>query len=165
MAGGLAVENYEALFLTETVMYDPKSYSLQVGNSLNESRKQHRATRLLDGRVLLTGGSNEKGDLKSTELYGEQRVIQGPDMLFERREHCSVLLPNGNVFIAGGYSNGIYNNTTEIFNPIDNVFSRGPDMANARAYPTCTLLPDADVLIAGGSGYGGALKSAELLIY
>lgn len=165
MAGGIKIVDYEVQFLAESVIYDTKLNSLQIGNSLNEARKQHRATTLPDGVILLTGGNNEKGDLSSTELYGEKRVDVGPEMQFARREHCSVLLPNGNVFIAGGYSNGEYTSSTEMFDPVENSFNRGPDMAVGRAYPTCTLLQDGDVLISGGSGSSGALQSAELLVY
>lgn len=164
MAGGIKIVGDQIHFLNEVIIYNPESNNLELGNYLHEARKQHRATTLLDGRILLSGGGNEEGDLRSTELYSATHVVRGPDMLFPRREHCSVLLPSGDVFIAGGYSNGEYVNSTEFFDPSANSFRRGPDMSVGRAYPTCTLLKNGDVLIAGGSGSRGALQSAELLV-
>lgn len=164
MAGGLEIINYTQYFLTETVIYDPTLNDMKLGYPLNEARKQHRATALPDGRILFTGGINEKGNLRSAELYSKEGVEFTADMLFKRSEHCSVLLNNGNVLIVGGYTEDGYSNTTEIFNPKTNKFSRGPNLKSARAFPTCTLLNDGTVLISGGTGENGALRSAELFI-
>ncbi len=55
--------------------------------------------------VLITGGSHADGNHFATERYDPVRNIFIPakSMSTPRREHTATLLPNGEIFIAGGY--------------------------------------------------------------
>src|SRR6266566_3146290 len=71
----------------------------------------------------------------------------------EANPFCSghVLLPDGQLFIAGGHLDtwvGLPNAYT--YNPLNDTWTRLPDMNNGRWYPTSTTLPNGDVLAISG---------------
>ena len=107
---------------------------------MNETRAEHTATLLTDGRVLVSGGlSPDFLDLdnqqiirnfrKSAEVYDpiSNTWILTNDMNFKRAGHTANLLPNGSVLIVGGATSNeledqnslmtVYHKTTEIFDP------------------------------------------------
>jgi hypothetical protein len=73
---------------------------------MNVARVNHTATRLANGEVLVTGGSNStSGYLASSEMYNlatGKWTLTG-SMTIARDGHEAVLLPNGEVLVAGGY--------------------------------------------------------------
>ena len=76
LTGGSYIAGSVLFFRTATEYYDPTSGAF-LGSPLNlaEPRTRHRATRLEDGRVLITGGENldpAKPELKSAEIYEAQ---------------------------------------------------------------------------------------------
>ena len=81
-----------------------------------------------------------------------------------RFSHTATLLANGKVLVAGGLArNGVWLDSTEVWDPVSERFSPGSRMSSRRAGATATLLPSGQVLIAGG-GDGSAknLATAEL---
>ena len=80
------------------------------------------------------------------------------------------MLPNGEILIAGGSSDGTATtalNTAELYNPVTGAFAvagsgSGNVITAVRFGATTTLLTNGQVLIAGGDNFGGALSSAEL---
>jgi hypothetical protein len=80
------------------------------------------ATTLIDGRVLVAGGNNGTDDLKSLKSSSRRhRFRSNYDALsFERSGHAAVLLPNNNsVLIAGGSSNKVPVQTSDLFVPAE----------------------------------------------
>jgi hypothetical protein len=69
-----------------------------------------------------------------------------------RFDHTATLLPNGQVFIAGGCSTNDWDfslvDQTELFNPATGTFQSGDKVA--RCGHTATFLPNGDVLLVGG---------------
>jgi hypothetical protein len=75
------------------------------------------------------------------------------DLNLNRSSHTATLLNNGQVLIAGGYSN-----TAELYDPASGIFTSTGSMAVTRAGHTATLLNDGRVLIAGGSAYSTMME-------
>jgi hypothetical protein len=83
-----------------------------------------------------------------------------PNMNQARQSATATLLPNGEVLIAGGFSDmvnfqsgpfQVTLSSTEIYDPVANTFAAStPSMNQARMLATATLLPNGKVLIAGG---------------
>ena len=123
------------LVLHSTEIYDIKTDSFSAGPDLIVERCDHASTTLLDGRVLITGGSDINNDfdcLTSTEFYDPKTnsFIVGPQMLVARRGHSSSLLEDGRVLIIGGH--GDASTTTEIYDPKTNSFTMGPKLPSGR---------------------------------
>ena len=150
------------------------------GSVLNTSRYGQSATLLNSGMVLLAGGINcptrtSCSYLASAELYNpDAATSSNTSSLATARSAPAVLLPNGNVLLAGGYSCDSSGNCTslrsaEIFNmPYSyGYFTGGGNMTVARSGHTVTLLNNGQVLIAGGQNCNSvtsctALNTAEI---
>jgi hypothetical protein len=71
---------------------------------MRERRRSHTATLLLDGKVLIVGGENQRGSLQSVEIFDPKKKTWA-DLTFMRKPracHTATLLPDGGVLIAGG---------------------------------------------------------------
>ena len=80
-------------------------------------RNIHVATRLLDGRVLITGGIDPTAK-ESAEIYDPDLRLFLPTRAMNtgRFAHTATLLQDGRVLIAGGIG-GEAGASAEIFNP------------------------------------------------
>ena len=142
------------------VLYDPVSNSWSLAGSLTTSRGGHTATLLLNGKVLVTGGTNRLDAvfastiLMTTELYDPTADTwsSSDDMLVARVGHAATLLPDGRVLVAGGDTGTGVTATAELYDPSTNMWSPAASMASARSGHTMTLLLSGKVLVAGGAG-------------
>ena len=91
--------------LATAEVYDPALGTFGATVAMNAIRQNHTATRLNDGRVLITGGLvNNFQNLSSAELYDPVTNSFTPtgNMTTERQEHTATLLPSGKVLIVAG---------------------------------------------------------------
>jgi len=86
-----------------------------------------------------------------------------------RADHTATLLPDGRVLIAGGMvENGVFLNSTELFDPAKGTFAVAASMHSRRVSHSATLLRNGKVLIAGGlagrvfEGGPGVVASTEI---
>ena len=138
----------------------------------------HTATRLLDGGVLVTGGSDEWSLLADADRYDPETTlfIALPRMTAPRCGHTATLLQSGTVLLTGGETQietgsggSVFGGSlasTEVFDPVAGVFVPGPAMHERRTGHTATALSDGTVLIIGGTSWAGigqgvTLASAE----
>jgi hypothetical protein len=166
-----------------TVTVTTSSSRFTPTGNLNEARGLHTATLLPDNKVLVAYGSNSSAyteatgyvGLSSVEVYdpatGKFTEIIGEDGvgIFG---HTATLLPNGNVLLAGGflnsvwdYSGSISDNGAGLYDSATGVFTTTGNMTANRGDHTATLLANGKVLIAGGADQdptGTGLASAEL---
>jgi hypothetical protein len=84
-------------------LYDPEAGTFSATGSMTVPRLLHTATMLLDGKVLIAGGTDEFAVFASAELYDpEAGTFSATGSMVARREyHTATLLPDGNVLIVG----------------------------------------------------------------
>jgi len=171
MAGGGSSEtDFDVMdALAGAELYDPATGKFSATGSMRTARGNHTATLLLDGRVLIEGGSNDiyGTDLAQAEIYdpatGEFALTGTVGTV--RSRAMAVLLHDGRVLIAGGFQPGWPPTpfaSAELYDPTSGTFSPTSSMSTARRDATATPLPDGRVLVAGGFDSSRALDSAEL---
>lgn len=158
----------------------PSTAQFLVTGALHTPRYGHTATPLLDGRVLILGGTDIEFlyTLSNAEIFDpDLALFPAPPsgtggfidtdlvglpmhMTTTRAFHSATRLMDGRVLIVGG-SHDIYSAdalaTAEIFDPVARTFTATGSLILGRFDHTATLLPSGEVLIAGGQiNYYGA---------
>ena len=95
------------LISSVTVKGDLEEFgSIEVAGSMHQSRYNHTATLLEDGRVLVVGGTIDgRTSIGTCELYDPKGDSweAGADLEQKRMRHSAELLPSGKVLVSGGY--------------------------------------------------------------
>ena len=132
----------------------------------NASRSAHTATLLLNGQVLVAGGTSTTGPLDSAELYNPAtgKWTATGSMSTPRFDHTATLLSTGEVLVAGGEVGGVNSTATaELYNPATGAWKTTGHMTVPRALHGAALLLNGEVLVAGGSNADGSSDTtAEL---
>jgi len=134
--------------------YDPTTRRFRRVGEMVVRRHKHDAVLLRDGRVLITGGSDERdgdGAYVSTEFFdpGAGAFIAGPSMVHARYKHqgSALLLPTGDVLVAGGAA------TAEVYDARRNTFAAVPGAPRMPGlFSAVAQLGSGLVLITGGYG-------------
>ncbi len=128
-------------------------------------RFAHTASRLPDGRVLVTGGIDWVSGssftmLKTTEIYDPVTKLwtPGPKLSARRSAHLALTLPDNRVLLIGGVSPWLsfplvvpqVLSSTDIYDPVTNTISAGPSMSGARAAFALSEIGPGRWLVAGG---------------
>jgi hypothetical protein len=105
IAGGLGVDTQGLptnLATAET--YDPAAGTFSRTGSMAATRVDFEVTRLIDGRILVAGGSDKDGGLLATaELFDPQSgSFQSTGSMHVARSPNGILLKDGRVFVTGG---------------------------------------------------------------
>jgi MYXO-CTERM domain-containing protein len=157
--------------ITYPAMVDPV---WSATGSMATARREHTASTLPSGRVLVVGGYSTSAPLSSAELYdpagnaGAGTFAATGSMAVARYMHTGSVLPSGKVLISGGVivSGGVLA-SAELYDPAGNAgagtFVTTGAMGNARGSHTASVLPSGKVLVAGGYDAGQvAVTIAEL---
>lgn len=168
IAGGLTGSIVVPAPMQSAELYDPLTRTVSALPDMSLPRAGHRAVRLQDGRVLVSGGVTTGGVVTDTcDVFDPalQQFITGASMNTPRVGHTLTLLSDGRVLATGGFSDwqnaaahfiqvlNTSQRSTEIFDPSSNTWTPGPDMLDDRAGHTATrLLNDKVLLIAGING-------------
>ena len=144
-------------------VYDPAAGTFTSTGDMTAARYDHTATLLPSGMVFIAGGGYYNNDGSSTSLASAELYDPGAgiftatvSMTVARESHTAILLPSGDVLIAGGYGDLA---SAELYDPAARTFTPTGGMTAERYGHTATLLPSGKVLIAGGEGGN---TSAEL---
>jgi len=152
-AGGCSFD-----LLSSAELFDPVTESFSATGSMSFARKDHTATLLNNGTVLVTGGGKSGGgDYRTAEVFDPATGIftRVADMAQGRLQHTASLLADGRVLVAGGSYDvngfGLYSSkTAEIYDPATQTFSSAGDMPHEAASHTASLLLDGTILVTGG---------------
>jgi hypothetical protein len=144
--------------LTSSEIYDPATGEYGATGSLHVARTRHTATRLLDGRVLIAGGSSGSSDPTMAEVYEPNTGLfeLAGSMSAARWGHTATLLKEGRVLIAGG-EGGSSLASAEIYDPATGSFTKTGSMTSPRGQGASALLADGRVLIVDPSNPSGDL--------
>lgn len=144
--------------------YDPVAGTWQALITIRPPRRNHTATLLPDGRVLIAGGDGGPGQpLVAASLLFDPAtgaLTATGALKTPRVQHTATLLPDGRVLVLGGGNPGFLA-SAEIFNPATGAWATVGPLKKAREYHTATLLQDGTVLAVGGTGPDGRLTSIE----
>lgn len=172
VAGGFVGQDPQEPTTYTSELVDPARHQVLRGLPMALPRALHTATRLPDGRVLITGGqkSGAPGDiaLDSAELFDPAtgRFTPTGSMACARHSHTATLLNSGLVFIAGGDgpSPDLVWRAGELYDPATGAFQLlEQHMVYSRTGHSATLLDSGLVLIAGGMDWVyGPRNTAEI---
>jgi len=147
-------------------VYDPVTATWSFAGELAQTRGNHTATLLADGRVLVVGGEMASGR-SSAEVYDPATnawtstgpIPTGMYLSFA----TATLLTDGKVLVAGGGSvTDWVLDTTFVYDPATNTWMEGGKLDSVRLGHTATALPDGDLVFAGGFDYDDVQFSSEV---
>jgi N-acetylneuraminic acid mutarotase len=151
-----------------TEIFDPVIGTWTSTGNLIGSRASHKATLLLDGRVLVAGGHIGciTAKLNTSELYDPATGQWTPtgNLLAEINDFALNRLSDGTVLAAGGYLQGyIPLDLAQLYNPATGIWTAVSPLNQARGSHTGTLLSDGRVIVVGGDdGAIPPLGNAEI---
>ncbi|MCI0341010.1 MAG: Ig-like domain-containing protein [Planctomycetales bacterium] len=138
------------------------------GQGMFYPRFGHTATLLSNGKVLITGGGDERTIWDTAEIYDPLADSFSPTpgrMQESRQYHTATVIGNGNVVLMGGWSLSILlgnnlgatanaalsTNSIEVYDVTAGTFTRSSQVMRIdHCYHTATLLADGRVMVAGG---------------
>jgi len=131
--------------------YDPATNTWFDAGVLSSSRTFATATVLLDGRVLVAGGSNAN-NVANVDLLNPATgaATTGPSLSVPRSGHCGTLLPDGTVLVVGGFNGTVATTVVERYSAPGNRWDAGASMATGRVNAVAALMPNGKLVVVGG---------------
>lgn len=169
IAGGVSATSSYSTTYSACELYDPVSNTWSTTGSMSQGRNSHTATLMPDGKVLVTGGDKNYGNItngtitlvptNTAELYdptiGGGAWSTVASMATARLQQNATLLNDGRVLIAGGQDGSNSLSSVETFTAptagnANGTWTTVASMKWARKLFTSTLLSSGNVLVTGG---------------
>jgi hypothetical protein len=123
--------------------------------SLSTARRNHTATLLPNGKVLVAGGSSDLfyNSTSDAELYDPASGTWSPtgSLLCTLQGQVATLLPNGKVLLIGGFSNAGCSLSTQLYDPVAGTWSAAASLLVQADSASATLLSTGQVLATSGT--------------
>ena len=146
-------------------IYDPATGAARLTTSTIHPRAWGTATRLNDGRVLITGGEAPGFAVATAEIFdpATETFVETGSMLRPRSGHAAVLLDDGRVLLIGGFGSDA-GPDAELFDPVTGRFSAAgrmplPPGGSFGGGQNAVLRSDGRVLILEATGDGASLTT------
>lgn len=150
VAGGVVGPTVFSEALREAEIYDLTTRRSTLAGMMPNPRRDFQATRLFDGRVLVSGGYDPVADrfLSSCALFDPRDRTWTPtgSMMLQRARHTATLLLDGTVLVAGGLPTV----RTELYDPMTGRWSNAGNLLENNERMSATLVDDGTVWITGG---------------
>ena len=144
--------------LTSVEIFDPITRTWRDTERLQRPRRRHAAVAMVSGEVLVAGGDDGETPHVSAELFDPSvetwRLTE--DALATRRTLLTAMLLNtGQVLVVGGSESLVADDSlpiasTELYDPLTNLWRPGPELAVAREHHASVLLGTGEALVIGG---------------
>jgi hypothetical protein len=136
------------------IWLDQRVLAITPGPDLLAERGMHTAASLLDGRILLVGGS-QGGNLflDEAEIFdpATQQISQTVSLHTARHQHTATQLLDGRVLVVGGYNiSSLWLSDAEIYDPQTNIWTVVSPIHSHGVSHTATRMLDGRVLVVGG---------------
>ncbi|MHB1317020.1 MAG: kelch repeat-containing protein [Anaerolineae bacterium] len=160
VAGGAGGANF-AISYASAEIYDPATDVWTLTENMSTGRNRHTATRLTDGRVLVTGGCSVGPgctvSLRTAEVYNPEAGEWTPvsDLAQDRYGHTAALLPSGRVLAIGGAANGEAATAVsgcEVYDPVLGQWAVADSLAFARYGQASVEVAGSRAMVVGGCG-------------
>jgi hypothetical protein len=148
--------------------YNATTQQFTATGSMSIGRATHAAARLLDGRVLVTGGLVPTGHGVETDQSATAEIFDPSTgtftatggMTVARFNHSAITLDDGRVLVLGGNQR----RSAEVFDPHTGMFTALPDMkaVYGRGHQAVKLLSGKVLVVGGDSGSVQATAAAEV---
>jgi N-acetylneuraminic acid mutarotase len=129
VTGGEYFTSTSIAYTNSSEVYDINQSKWILTDSLNSVRAFHTATKLLNGKVLIAGGSSQK----DCEIYDPAigKWTNAAPTNFARSSHTATLLQNGKVFVTGGdiKISELYDPLQNTWTVVDTTFSPGTSIS------------------------------------
>jgi hypothetical protein len=146
-------------------LYNPTAGASTPAGDLSLPRADHAAARLIDGRVLIVGGSDGVSALALAEIFDPATgsvASLSVSLATPRMRLSATTLLDGHVLIAGGNDGTQDLASAEIFDADLGIFWATSSLRTPRSGHLAVLLAQNNtVLIAGGMSHGAAVASVE----
>jgi Kelch motif len=116
VTGGESRSTSGELIVNSAEIYDPTTERWRMAPRFTFARAFFQATRLLDGRVAITGGFDDGLRIGQVEIYDPilRTWTSGGELNTARDSHTTTLLSDGRLLVAGGFGDGRTVNTAEL---------------------------------------------------
>ena len=141
-------------------LYDPATRTFEKAGASPLNISGSCVVQLRDGRIFIAGGWQHRQPVQYSMIYdpATNRFTRAADLNTVTYKAGAALLPDGKVIVIGGSNNrdwkGKYN-STEIYDPARNVFTRGPGLHFERFKLSNAIvtLRNGVIVVAGGDSH------------
>ncbi len=158
LAGGKTISG---TYLTSCVLFDPSTGTWSGTGFLAQTRAEHVAVRLSNGRVLVVSGTFGTAETEEYNPTTGAWNSAGTLTTGGGSGRAALLLDTGSILVTGGNAGPSTSSSAELYSPVELGWELTAASSMDRVNHTVTMLPDGRAVAMGG-GFGSfALSSVE----